>query len=56
MIDFFIEEFFGALKYKYYNDYYVDEEDNKYYWAEEASWNEKGELITAENDPNPLEK
>ncbi len=55
MIDFFIEEFFGALEYKYYNDYYVDEDDNKYYWAEEASWNEKGELITAENDPEPIE-
>lgn len=37
--------------YRYYDMTYFDSEDNKYYWAPEASWNEKGELITAENDP-----
>lgn len=51
MIDFFIEEILFAVEYRYYDDYFVDENDNRYYWAEEASWNEKGELITAENDP-----
>lgn len=56
IIDFFFDEVFGAIEYRYYEDYYVDENDNRYYWSEEASWNEKGELITAENDPNPLEK
>ena len=55
-VDFIFDEIFGMLEYRYYEDYYVDEDDNKYYWAEEASWNEKGELITAENDPNPLEE
>ncbi len=38
-------------EYKYYNNYYTDKEGNIYYTAYEASWNEKGELITAENDP-----
>ena len=38
-------------EYKYYNNYYVDKKGNIYYNAYEASWNEKGELITAENDP-----
>ena len=38
--------------YKYYNDYVVDKDGNIYYCAYEASWNEKGELITAENDPS----
>lgn len=37
--------------YKYYEEPYIDNEGNIYYWASEASWNEKGELITAENDP-----
>lgn len=37
-------------EYKYYNSSYVDKKGNKYYSAYEASWNEKGELITAEND------
>ena len=37
--------------YRYYNDYVVDKDGNIYYYAYEASWNEKGELITAENDP-----
>ncbi len=40
--------------YRYYNDVYLDEEGNIYYHAETASWNEKGEIITAENDPNPM--
>ncbi len=35
---------------KYYDWKYYDEEGNVYYYAEDASWNEKGELITAEND------
>ena len=39
--------------YRYYQDRYIDEDDNVYYYAEEVSWNEKGEIITAENDPNP---
>lgn len=37
--------------YKYYDYPYSDKEGNLYYDAFEASWNEKGELITAENDP-----
>ncbi len=37
--------------YKYYDYPYADKEGNLYYDAYEASWNEKGELITAENDP-----
>lgn len=36
--------------YKYYNYYLVDKKGNIYYCAYEASWNEKGELITAKND------
>lgn len=36
--------------YRYYYDYLTDEKGNIYYNADEASWNEKGELITAEND------
>lgn len=39
--------------YRYYQDRYIDEDGNLYYYAEEVSWNEKGEIITAENDPNP---
>ena len=38
-------------EYRYYNDPYTDAEGNRYYDAYEASWNEKGELITAKNDP-----
>ena len=53
-VDFIFDEIFGMMEYRYYETYYVDGEDNIYYWAEEASWNEKGELITAENDPNPV--
>ncbi|MBQ8210559.1 MAG: hypothetical protein IJZ35_08265 [Clostridia bacterium] len=37
-------------EYKYYDYPYVDREGNLYYAAYEASWNENGELITAEND------
>ncbi len=40
--------------YRYYNDVYLDEEGNVYYHAETVSWNEKGEIITSENDPNPM--
>ena len=47
------EEWFDEENYRYYQDRYVDEEGNIYYYADQASWNEKGELITAENDPNP---
>lgn len=39
--------------YRYYDDLLTDGKGNYYYWAEDASWNEKGELITAENDPAP---
>ena len=39
--------------YRYYQDRYVDDDENVYYYADEVSWNEKGEIITAENDPNP---
>lgn len=41
----------NSAEYRYYNYYYVDNKGNIYYKAYEASWNEKGELITAENDP-----
>lgn len=39
--------------YRYYQDRYIDEDGKLYYYADEVSWNEKGEIITAENDPNP---
>lgn len=42
-------EYYGE-KYKYYDYPYTDEAGNLYYCAYEASWNENGELITAEND------
>lgn len=47
------EDWFDEENYRYYDDVYVDDEGNVYYYADEASWNEKGKLITAENDPNP---
>ena len=54
------EEYFGDSEdyideetYRYYYDRYIDDDGNIFYWAEEVSWNEKGEIITAENDPNP---
>lgn len=47
------EEWYDEDSYRYYQDRYVDDEGNIYYYADQASWNEKGELITAENDPNP---
>ena len=47
------DDWFDEENYRYYHDRYVDEEGNIYYYADQASWNEKGELITAENDPNP---
>lgn len=38
-------------EYRYYEyNKYMDKDGNIYYNASEASWNEKGELITAEND------
>lgn len=46
-----IEEHYDSITYRYYKDVYVDDEGNKYYYADNASWNEKGELITAKNDP-----
>lgn len=42
-------ELYGE-EYKYYDYPYTDETGNLYYCAYEASWNENGELITAEND------
>lgn len=42
----------NCAEYKYYDDsIYTDKDGNIYYRADEASWNEKGELITAENAP-----
>lgn len=37
--------------YKYYDFYLIDENQRKYYMAEEASWDSEGNLITADNDP-----
>lgn len=37
-------------EYRYYDYPYVDNDGNFYYDIYEASWNENGELITAEND------
>ena len=48
VIEYYSEQ---TLNYKYYDTPFCDEEGSIYYWAAEASWNEKGELITAENDP-----
>ncbi len=49
-----LEELIGEEDtYRYYQDRYIDDEGNLYYYADEVSWNEKGEIITAENDPNP---
>lgn len=39
-------------EYKYYNYAYTDKKGNIFYTAYEASWNEKGELITEKNDPS----
>ena len=47
------DDLFDEENYRYYQDRYVDDDENIYYYAEDASWNEKGEIITAENDPNP---
>lgn len=55
-----LDEYYNDLiesddyEYKYYDYPYVDAEGNFYYWAYEASWNEKGELITAENDVSAI--
>ncbi len=48
-----MEDFFDEENYRYYEDRYIDEDGNLYYYAEEVSWNHNGEIITAENDPNP---
>lgn len=51
-----LDDYYDALldaenePYKYYLYPYVDADGKFYYCAYEASWNEKGELITAEND------
>lgn len=51
-----LDEYYNNLmelydkEYKYYDYPYADNDGNIYYRADEASWNEKGELITAEND------
>lgn len=42
--------------YRYYDYYLYDKDGNIYYCIYEASWNEKGELITAENDPTLTEE
>lgn len=47
------EDWFDDDSYRYYQDRYIDDSNNVYYYADEVSWNEKGEIITAENDPNP---
>ena len=44
------EQIDNCGEYKYYDMIYTDKDGNIYYRADEASWNEKGELITAEND------
>ena len=49
-----VEDWFEDNNYRYYQDRYTDDDGNFYYYAEEVSWNEKGEIITAENDPHPL--
>ncbi len=48
------EEFYydDVESYKYYKYPMVDKEGNRYYSADEASWNEKGELILENNDPS----
>ncbi|MBQ7118332.1 MAG: hypothetical protein IJN88_08995 [Clostridia bacterium] len=40
----------NSSEYRYYDYPYTDKKGNVYYNGTEASWNEKGELITAEND------
>lgn len=51
-----LDEYYNSLiedneeEYRYYNHPYTDADGNIYYDAYEASWSEKGELITAEND------
>lgn len=51
-----LDEYYNSLiedneeEYRYYDYPYTDTDGNIYYDAYEASWNEKGELITAEND------
>ncbi|MBQ8503450.1 MAG: hypothetical protein IJ491_04130 [Clostridia bacterium] len=50
-----LDEYYNNLlesaddEYRYYDYPYTDKDGNLYYCADEASWNEKGELITAEN-------
>ena len=51
-----LDEYYDGLvesydeEYKYYDYPYTDKDGNLYYCADEASWNENGELITAKND------
>ena len=50
-----LDEYYDNLlesedEYKYYDYAYKDKNGTIYYSADEASWNEKGELITSEND------
>lgn len=51
-LDEYYEDYLASYEedYRYYNYPYVDADGNLYFDAYEASWNEKGELITAEND------
>lgn len=52
-----LDEYYNSVlesensEYRYYDYTYKDKNGKLYYSADEASWNEKGELITAENDP-----
>ena len=41
-----IDDLFDEKNYRYYEDRYIDEEGNLYYYAEEVSWNHNGEIIT----------
>ncbi len=51
-----LDEYYEGLvdsadeEYKYYDYPYSDKAGNIYYCADEASWNQNGELITAKND------
>ncbi|MBQ9914452.1 MAG: hypothetical protein IJO73_09525 [Clostridia bacterium] len=51
-----LDEYYNSLleaedsEYRYYDYAYKDKNGKIYYSADEASWNEKGVLITAEND------
>lgn len=53
-LDEYYNNYIGSMdeEYRYYDYPYVDGEGNFYYMAFEASWDENGVLITAENDPS----